>query len=317
MSNKENKRGVKASKKLSSADVKKTALNFLLEIAILTLGSCLYSISIATFIDPNNMAPGGVTGIAILFNRLFPVLDTGIMVLILNAPLLVWATIGLGFKFLAKTIYATVVTSVAISVFENPDIIPAQWHYSDNLLLAAIFGGVIGGIGLAIVLSRDATTGGTDIVARMMNKSFPHLSIGKLLMCVDGLVVIASAFVFGSIESPMYAVIVLFIYTKVIDGFLYVTDSGTGKFMFIVASAQNEEKIKSLIFEKTDRSVTVIESKGGYSGADMVTLLCAVKPNQVSTVYEIVHGIDEKAFTVVSDARKVTGEGWREWSQRR
>lgn len=301
---------------LKNMDIKKNIWNFFVELFFLTLGSCMYSISIAIFIDPNEMAPGGVTGVAILLNRLFPVLSTGILVLILNAPLLVWATIGLGFKFLAKTIYATVVTSVAISIFENPAIIPIEWHYDKDPLLAAIFGGVIGGSGLAIVLARNATTGGTDIVARMMNKSFPHFSIGKLLMVVDGMVVLASAFVFGSIESPMYAIIVLFIYTKVIDGIMYVADSGTGKFMFIVSAAENEEKIKTQIFEKLDRSVTVLESRGGYSGTKMSTLLCAVKPNQISTVYSIVHEIDSKAFTVVSDAREVTGEGWREWSQR-
>lgn len=298
------------------ANKKDLFIKGLLEVLILTLGSCLYSISIAIFIDPNQMAPGGVTGIAILLHKLIPALDTGILVLILNTPLLIWATVGLGFKFLAKTIYATVVTSVAISIFENPAVIPESWYYTHDPLLATIFGGVIGGLGLAIVLSRNATTGGTDIVARMMNKYFPHFSIGKLLLGVDGLVVLSSIFVFNSIESPMYAVIVLFIYTKVIDGFLYITDLGTGKIMFIVTKVENETSIKTQIFEKLDRSVTTIDSKGGYSGAHLITLLCAVKPNQVSTVYEIVNGIDDRAFTIVSDAHEVTGEGWREWGQR-
>ncbi|MCR5636035.1 MAG: YitT family protein [Clostridiales bacterium] len=309
---KKNKRKSKIKKRIT----RKSVFNFFKEIIILTIGSLLYSISIAIFIDPNNMAPGGVTGIAILVNKLFPVLNTGILVLILNLPLLIWATIGLGFKFLAKTIYSTIVTSVAITFFENPYVIPAQFCYKQDPLLAALFGGVIGGAGLALVLTRNATTGGTDIVARMANKSFPHFSVGKLLLGVDGMVVLASAFVFQSVESPMYSIIVLFIYTKVIDGIMYIADSGTGKIMFIVTKLENENAIKKLIFEKIDRSVTVFESRGGYSNADMVTLMCAVKPNQVNTVYRIVRMVDEKAFTVVSDAHEVTGEGWREWSNR-
>ncbi|MDD5924517.1 MAG: YitT family protein [Clostridia bacterium] len=294
----------------------KTVFSFFKEVGLLTIGSLLYSISIAIFIDPNNMAPGGVTGISILVNKLFPVLSTGTLVLIFNLPLLIWATIGLGFKFLAKTIYATLVTSVAITIFENPAVIPVEWYYKQDPLLAALFGGVIGGAGLALVLTRNATTGGTDIVARMVNKSFPHFSIGKLLMAVDGFVVLASAFVFHSVESPMYAIIVLFIYTKMIDAIMYITDSGTGKIMFIVTKQEYENSIKTEIFKKIDRSVTVFESRGGYSNADMITLMCAVKPNQVNTVYKIVNSVDSRAFTVVSDAHEVTGEGWREWSQR-
>ena len=226
----------------------------------------------------------------------------------MNIPLLIWATIGLGFKFLGKTIVATILASLAIDWVE---MIPGMPRYTENPLLASLFGGVVGGIGLAMVLSRGATTGGTDIIARMTNKYLPHLSMGKLLLFVDGLVVLASAIVYGNLESPMYAIVTIYCYTKVIDSILYACDSGTGKFMFIVT--QNETEITQAILTTLERGVTVTKTQGGYSGNDSSMLFCAIKPNQVNKVYEIVKNIDEKAFTVVVDAQEVSGEGWREW----
>ena len=296
-------------KLLRRAKIKKEIATWSIDICFIIVGALLYGISVAVFTAPNKIAPGGVTGIATLLEVIFGT-PIGTTALILNIPLLIWATCGLGFKFLGKTIIATILSSLSIDFVE---MVPGLPKYTDDPLLAALFGGVVGGIGLAMVLSRGATTGGTDIIARMMNKYLPHFSMGKLLLAIDGMVVLASAIVYRNIASPLYAIVTIFVITKVIDGFLHALDSGTGKFMFIIT--QKEQEITKAILTTLDRGVTITKSQGGYSGNDISTLFCAVKPNQVNKIYEIVKGIDEKAFTVVVDAQEVSGEGWREWKQ--
>ena len=180
------------------------------------------------FAAPNQIAPGGLTGVSTILNALFAT-PIGTVALILNIPILIWASCKIGISVVMKTLLAIVVSSVVIDV--SALFLPA---YQGDRMLAAIFAGVLEGIGLALILLRGGTTGGTDLTARLLQLRKPHVSMGKFMLGIDMAVVTVSAFVYRSIESGLYAVIVIFVATKVIDTILYGMDAGTGKTLFII-----------------------------------------------------------------------------------
>ena len=157
---------------------------------------------------------------------------------------------------------------------------------------------------------RGATTGGTDLAATLIGRHIRHISIGKLILATDMLVVLASAVVYENILSPMYAIIYLFIFTKLIDAMLYGASQGTGKMLFIISKANPE--IKVVIMKNLDRGITELKSRGGYSNIDGEVLLCAVRRHEVYKVYDIVHQIDPAAFIIVGNAGEIRGEGFKE-----
>lgn len=267
-----------------------------------TIGAVIYAMSVDVFTAPNNIAPGGLTGIATMLNHLF-VTPIGTTILILNIPLFIWGAKEIGLSFLWKTIFATVVTSIAIDVLG----IFLPGYYGDTML-AALFGGVLSGFGHALIFMRGATTGGTDIIARLMNKRFPSFSLGKIILIADVVIIILAAVVYKSLESALYALISIFVSTKLIDAIIYGTNIGTGKMMFIISPKYKE--ISNGIMENIRRGVTRIKSVGGYSCIEGEVLLCAVRRQEVYKTYDVVRSIDPHAFIIVGDAGEITGEGF-------
>ncbi len=273
------------------------------DILFYAVGSSLYAVSVKMFTAPNHIAPGGVTGVSTMLNFLFgwPI---GTLGLLLNIPIFIWAILQIGYKLVVKTIGATIFVSAAIDLIGL--VIPA---YTGNPMLAAIFGGCLEGAGLSLVFMRGATTGGTDLIARLLNRRVRFVSMGKLMMCVDFLIVAASAFVYRSIESALYALIAIFVSTKLIDAILYGTDIGTGKIMFII-SEKNDDIAKE-IMRDLDRGVTMLDAKGAFTRRESEVLLCAVRRYEVAQVKDIVRTIDKGAFIIVGDAGEISGEGFR------
>lgn len=288
----------------STHAIKAKASDLIKDIASYLIGSILLAVSIDMFTAPNRIAPGGVSGISTMINFVtgWPI---GTMSLLLNVPIFIWAFAELGFKGVAKSMIATVISSVAIDAF-----VPVVQPYSGNPMLASIFGGVLQGVALALVFMRSATTGGTDLIARLLGRHVRFVSIGKLMLCVDGVIVAASAFVYHSIENAMYAIITIFVCSKLIDTILYGTDIGTGKVLFIISEKSDE--IADEILRDVDRGVTVLKSRGAYSGREGEVLLCAVRRFEVVKVKDIIHSIDKNAFLIVGEAGEITGEGFRE-----
>ncbi len=276
---------------------------YILDGLLFFLGSMLYAASVNIFTAPNNIAPGGLTGIATMLNYLFS-LPIGTMILVMNVPLFILGFIFFGWKFMIKTIVATTLSSVVIDAMTG--LFPA---YTGEPLITVVFGGLLAGVGLALILMRGGTSGGTELAANLVAIKFPHISIGKLIMVLDVIVVLISAAVYGEFESPLYALIVIFITSWVIDAILYGTSIGAGKMMFIV-SPKNEE-IAAAILTKMQRGVTGLKSRGAYSGMEGEVLLCAVRRSEVYHIYHIVHGIDPTAFIIVGDAGEISGEGFR------
>ncbi|MBR2279790.1 MAG: YitT family protein [Ruminococcus sp.] len=276
--------------------------NRILDYMIITCGAALYAMSVVVFTAPNNIAPGGLTGVATLINYLFS-LPIGTFILIMNVPLLIIGYRRIGRTYFIKTVYGTLAVSLLIDLFSC--FIPA---YKGNMILVCLFGGILNGCGIALIFSRGGSSGGTDILASLINKRFPQFSIGHLIMFSDALIVTISAFVYNSIEAGLYAVVSIFVSSKLIDRIIYGTSADNGKLMFIITDKSRE--ILPLLLNDISRGVTVLEAHGGYSGNDKKLLVCAVRPNQVYKVNNIVKKLDSSVFIIVTTATAVNGEGF-------
>lgn len=274
-----------------------------LDLLFMTAGAVIYSVGINCFTAPNNIAPGGVTGIATMLNYLFST-PIGTVVLLINVPIIIWAIIEIGYKLVTKTMAAILLNSIAIDLLA-----PFLPVYHGDALIITLLAGVCEGVGLSLVFMRGATTGGTDMVARLLNSRLRHLSMGKLMLALDGCVIVASAFVFQSMESGVYACIVVFVSTRIIDAILYGTDVGTGKLFFVIS--QRSESMAERIMNELDRGVTFLKSRGAYMKRDGEMLFCAVRRFEVFKISEIIREEDEDAFVIVGDAGEITGEGFK------
>ncbi|NMP36925.1 MAG: YitT family protein [Clostridiales bacterium] len=265
------------------------------------VGCSFYALAVDTFTAPNQIAPGGFTGLSTLINFLTGA-PIGVTVLVLNIPLFLIAFKVFGWRFILKTLFATVMASVFIDVFAL--FVPP---YTGDRLLAALFGGGFSGIGLGLVFLRGATTGGTDILGRLLKLKFRHISMGTLVMFMDMFVVACSGIVYKNIESILYATIVFFVSSKAIDYIIYGT--GRGKMLMIVT--KQPEKISPKVIEGLHRGVSLVPVKGGYTGQDQHMLICVVRPSEVAKLNKIVKENDPAAFIIISDVSEVLGQGFK------
>ena len=261
------------------------------------IGCILGGAAYPLFLTPGNIAPGGLTGIAMVTNYLFhwPV---GTVTLILNVPLFLFGWKFMGKRFVLRTLIATILFSLLI------DLLPLK-PLTEDPLLSAVFGGVLLGIGLGLILRGEATTGGTDMLARMIHRSVPAISTGMFLLALDCAVVVVAAVAIG-ITQALYAIICIFISSKVIDAVM-VGFSGN-KACFIISN--KNETILSRILTELERGVTKLSAKGGYTGEERPTLLCVVSRMEVTAVKNIVRDEDENAFMIVVDAHEAIGDGF-------
>lgn len=261
----------------------------------------MYAVSVNSFLAPNGIINGGFTGIATILNRLFS-LPIGTAVFIMNIPLFFLAYKKLGKGFIVKTVFATFTVSFTIdytSVF-----LPV---YSGDRLLSSLFGAVTGGAGLALVFARNATTGGVDTAAKLIKLKYPHLSMGRIILFFDILVVGSSFFVYRSVENLLYSIIVIYLSSKTIDYILY--GAGDGKLIFIVT--EHGKEIKEKITKDFHRGVSVLNARGGYTDKEKSVLITAVKIQEAAFITAAVKESDPKAFSVITGADEIIGEGFR------
>lgn len=264
-------------------------------------GALLQAIGIWCFIEPSHVAPGGVSGIALMLNHLFS-LPIGTMSLVFNIPLLLASWFLLDREMTLKTIRTVIWMSVVQDFVSASGI----WQYEGDRLIACAFGGIFAGVGMALIFMRNSTTGGGDILAKLLQKLRPYMQTGYAIMLVDFVVVGASILVFGEIEAAMYGIISIVCTTQAMDTILYGMNRGS---MITVHSEKNEE-IAQEIMQTLDRGTTFYKSIGGYSGKEGLTLTCAVDRKQFHLVKEIIDRHDPKAFIIVSPTKETYGEGF-------
>ena len=269
---------------------------------VIFAGAVLYGISVAMFTSPNNVAPGGLTGVATMLNYMFS-LPIGIMIFVMNIPLFIWGFIENGKGFLTRTLVATALVSVMIDVLTP--ILPA---YTGDTILAAGFGGVLNGLGLGLIFYRGGSTGGTDIIALNLHKHFPFISTGTIILVSDILVLLMVFFVYHSIENVLYALLVIFISIKVIDAVSYGTSRGNGKLMFVISD--NYEEVSANIMKNLKRGVTYLNGEGAYSGNDKKVFMCAGRPQEVYKITSGIKNVDPNAFIIVTTAGAIKGRGF-------
>lgn len=269
-------------------------------------GSAVYAVGFQFFHYPNNIVAGGVVGVAMILNRLIHT-PVGLMTIVINVPLflIAWRHFGLG--FLLASFAGMGISSVFVDLFALSGYIATL-----DPMLGAIIGGVIKGAGLGLVYYVGATTGGIDIVVKLMRQKWPHLNFGTMMLILDVVIVGIYALIFGNLESAMYSVIAMFVVSKVIDLILYGTDNSC---ICYIISQRPEELAAEITGGQLHRGVTLLEGLGAYSHQRKQVIMCVIKRVQIAQLKRIVRSIDEAAFVIVNDAKNVFGNGFERISE--
>ncbi len=280
----------------------KRSLKWLIDIPLIILGALLYSAGINCFTAPNDIAPGGVSGLATVISYLSNhTVSIGLVFGLINIPLIVAGFLRLGKALMAKTVLAVAVTTLCTDFLSS--LFPV---YVGDRIIAAVFGGVLMGAGLGIVYNRDGTTGGTDIINKIIQKAKPHLSLGFIMMITDAVVVLVSILAFGNLESGLYAIIAIFVSSRLMDYILYGGREGKAVLIF----SEKAEEIGKAITTSISRGATYLKGEGVYTGADKNVICCAVPKNEYVKLKRIVKEYDAKAFIITATADEVLGEGF-------
>ncbi len=274
------------------------------DVAAFLAGGLLYSISVNVFTLPAAIAPAGWAGIGAILHYLFG-FPVGLTVLVLNLPLFVLGARTFGKSFLPKTVAATVLSSVLIDL--TAPLLPS---YQGNPLLSALYGGVLSGFGLTLVFLRGGTTGGTDIAAKLLVRK-ARLPLGRMILLLDAVIILLSMVVYRNVDSGLYACLLIFTATTIVDRFL--TSGSGGKMVWIIS--RSPAQINQGILRELQRGCTLLYAKGGFSMAPRQVLLCVVRPNQLRRVKQLVRDADPTAFMMVTDAVQVLGEGFVQLSR--
>lgn len=269
------------------------------------LGSAMFAAGFALFLQPNNMNSGGISGLAMVVVELLDFGSVGTLSILINLPLFLLGGIKIGKRFFLGSLLGMVLSSVLIdmiAVFPMPQTDP---------LIGAIYGGVVCGLGLGIVFTAGTSTGGSDILVRLLKLKFRNVPIGQISMSFDAVVVVLTGLVFGDVRNALYTGITVYLCGKVIDGVVYRFDYSD---VALIISSEYEQIAKA-IGEKLDRGATFLYGEGSYSHKDTKVVLAAVKKQQISELKELVMEIDPKAFLIVQEAHQVLGDGFSRYNK--
>ena len=271
----------------------------LLDYIKVSIGFAVIALALNRFIIPNKITLGGVSGIATILEHLIS-LKPSFSVLVINIPLIAASWLVLGKQFVGKTLSGVIILSAFL------EIVPLD-ALTNDVLLASVAGGALMGVGTGLVMMKGWSTGGTEILVRIINYYRPDISLGKLILIVDSVVVFGSWMVFKDLNLIIYAIISLYVLTYVVDKILTGVDFAKG--VYIITS--KPERISELIMRKLNRGVTGININGMYTGKKSLMLMCIIRNNQISKLKNIVKSEDENAFVIVSDVREVLGLGFK------
>lgn len=280
-------------------------LTILKNYTLLTVGAFIYAFGIAVFLDPNHLAPGGVSGISIILNSFIPI-GTGIWIFVINIPLMILGLIVFKFSFLMGTLYATAFSSAIIEVIARvfSHLIP-DMH--DHLVIAAVAGGALVALGIGLVFRGGGSTGGFDIVVKLLRRKFRHMKTGVLYLALDMTVITLSAIAFHDILVALYAVVTVFTNSTVLDMVLYGKDNA--KMVYIITDAP--EAVSDRLMKEVETGVTLLHGEGAYTKKNKKVLMCVLHDQQYPMLRDIVKQEDKHAFLIVTKATEIFGEGYK------
>ncbi len=281
---------------------KKSWKRMIWDYVTITIAALFYAVAISLFLDPNSLAPGGVTGISIILNRVTGI-ETGSLILLLNCPILVLGMWKFGLRFILSTIYCTTLTSF----FTN--LLTPIGALTTDPLLAALAGSALMSVALGWVFKAGATTGGTDIIVKVLRLKMPHLKTSSLFLLLDAAVVTASAMVFRDVDKALYAGVAVCVTSFLLDLVLYGRDGA--KLIYIISD--HSEKITARLLEELEIGVTYVQGSGAYSGKEKSVIMCVIKKPLAPKAEEIVKEEDPLAFMIVTSAMEIYGEGYKSY----
>ena len=273
-------------------------------LVLTAIGSAVFALGFALFLIPNEINTGGISGLAMILRELLGFGSVGILTLLMNIPLFLIGGLKIGRRFFAGSLVGMVVSSVLMDVFS---VLSFQ---TPDPLLGGLYGGVICGTGLGLVFLAGASTGGSDIVVRLVKKKYRNLPIGRISIMFDAMVVLLTGVVFRDISKALYSGVVVFVCGQVIDAMVYRFDYSR---VTLIVSREHEA-IARAIGEKLDRGATYLHGAGSYSGQNMEIVLTVVRKGQLAELKELVMDIDKSAFVIVQEAHQVLGDGFSHYS---
>ena len=289
----------------SVSSKKQKLLHFLQCLVLLTVGASIYGFGIAVFLDPNRLAPGGVSGLSIIINSLVDI-GTGVWIFLINIPIMIIGLIVFKFKFLMGTLYATALSSAIIEIIDRgfSHLIPDM---QDHLLLAAAAGGVLVALGIGLVFRGGGSTGGFDIIVKLLRRKFRHMKTGALYLALDVTVITLSAIVFHDVLVAMYAVVTVFTNSTVLDLVLYGKDNA--KMVYIVTD--HPDAVADRLMKEVETGVTLLHGEGAYTKKNKKVLMCVLHDQQYPMLRDVVKQEDKHAFLIVTKATEIFGEGYK------
>ncbi len=280
--------------------------SFLKSLLLATLGAMLFALAVVFFYDPSRIAPGGITGFAVIISHLFPVVSTGTVVFVMNIPLLLLAWFRFGKKFVFLTIYATALSSLLMNMLEP---FAAQFvPLSDDLIVAALCGAALDALGIGLVYRSGGCTGGTDIIIKFLRQKYRHIRTGSMALIVNAVVVAATFVAFRDFEVTVYSAIAIMVGSTLLDKVLYGGDSA--KLIFIISEKHSE--ITEAFLTKMELGVTLLTGEGAYFKKQTKVIFCAAKKHTFPKIRDIVKECDPNAFMIISSATEIFGEGYKD-----
>lgn len=268
----------------------------------ITVACIIYSAGISLFIDPNHMAPGGFTGLAVILSKILP-LETGTIYFLLNIPVIILGVWKFGWKFTLSTLYAIFVATVGIN---SMAMLGAA---TTEPILGAVFGGTLIAMGIGLVFRNSATTGGIDIIVKCLRIKIPHLKTGTLMLIIDALIVCLSGVVFGDMNSVLYSVIAVLTTSYVLDIVLYGRDEA--KLIYIISD--KSEEITNRMLKEIKLGITLLKGSGAYENKEKKIIMCVVRKQSAHKVEEVVKQEDASAFMIITSASEIFGEGYKSY----
>jgi uncharacterized membrane-anchored protein YitT (DUF2179 family) len=281
------------------------ALQWLKNLFWITLGSAIFALGFSMFLAPNQIGAGGISGLGMVINAFIPVISVGIFSVVVNVPLFLAGYRFVGRKFFIGSLVGMLLSSVLIDVFALLPEVPTE------PLLGAIYGGLLVGVGCGIVFMQGASTGGVDIIARLLKFKFRNLSIGKLTLAVDLIIAVITGIAFRDINKILYCIVALFVSSEALDAVVYRFDYS---YVAMIITDQ-DEAIRDAISQRLDRGCTYLKGEGSYTGQKKNVIYCAVKKQQLAEIQELVMETDPSAFLVLQEAHQVLGEGFERYSK--
>lgn len=286
---------------------KNKVARFIGRYTLITFAALMYAVGISLFLDPNSLAPGGISGLAIVIKAAFPAipLGVGMIILIFNIPIMIVGLWKFGYKFIVSTLYTLVLSSVLMDII--PDVTGIDRITSDPIL-AALVGGSLFGLAMGILFRLETTSGGVDIIIKLIRQKVLHLKTGQIYIVLDIVVLVLSAIAFRNIEVALYAGVAIFMSSTVMDKVIYGADQAT--LVYIIS--EKREEIANKMLEELDLGVTFVQGVGAYTKKDTEIIMCAMRKHTMTKVRNILKETDPYAFMIITSANEVFGEGFKD-----